>query len=72
MKTFFRFVSNVILIILLIAFIKWYIKMLNHEKYKWYFRIYLIIAILYIIGTPSTEEKYDNRTGAEIWSENVK
>jgi hypothetical protein len=46
--------------------------MLNHEKYKWYFRIYLIIAILYIIGTPSTEEKYDNRTGAEVWLENVK
>lgn len=66
MKSILKFLSNMILIGLFIWFIMWYKKMLDHPKYKWYFRIYLIIAVIYIL-TPTQEEKYDSRTGSEVW-----
>lgn len=66
MKGILKIVSSIITIGLFIWFIVWYKKMLSHPKYKWYFRIYLIIAIIYALS-PTQEEKYDSRTGSEVW-----
>ncbi len=64
----FRFLEGVILFYLAFIFLKWYIKG-HFGKYFILFWLNTIMAFMIYFNRQSQIEKYDHRTGAEVWNE---
>ncbi len=69
---FLKFLSGLYLIYLAFYFLFWYCKMHFHPKWFWAFWIYSALTICMYYNQKKTEDKYESRSGYELWQEKMK
>lgn len=71
MKRLLEFISTLFILILAAWFVKWYIKG-HFGKYRIYFWLNTILALILWFTYPSIKPKENNEPGYVYWERNIK